>query len=390
MTEQTSPAIPRRPSTVALAILFTITLLAVAALGWIWFTRYAPVHFDVGSGTDINDARTAALIGPLLGLGIFLIALLWLGTWIRARWDITPLPIVVGMIGVLALVFAGRAFWQNMDASQPIRIVTYDCDADATRPRDGAEGVPSGCELAPETAQTTLGTADDPGLEEPDADDATASAFTDLPEGTYDAVLTATGSPATATIILAAETDDGLRPVSRLEHQRGDRWRGTIALHPNLETYTLLRYDSAFPAAPEATLRFTVQQCVGTSAADFDASACTPAPMTTEIVEILPPDDPTEAGRPAMVRIEDDTLILTNLEQRTYTLAPSIELVGNVLLVIPTEDTQAADRTILQQTGGPLGTLEIEVTSETRERAYTIYVIEEGVTFARVRPLPHE
>jgi hypothetical protein len=389
MTEHTPPATtPRVPSTMALAILITITLLAIAALGWLWLTRYAPVHFDVASGDNvtITDARTAAFIGPLLGLGVFLIALLWLGTWIRARWDITPLPIIIGMVGVLALVFAGRAFWQNMDDSQPIRIVAYDCDSGATRPGEGPDGIPDGCALAPEPGDATLGTLDDPAMEEPDDDDTTASAFTDLPRGTYEAVLTATGTPDTATVILAAETDDGLRPVSRLEHRSGDSWRGTIALHPNLETYALLRYDSPYPAAPEATLRFTVQHCTGTSAADFDSTACEPAPMTTQIIDILPPDDPTDAGRPPTVAIEDDTLVLTNLEERTYTLSPAMSLVGNGLLVIPSEDTQTADRNILQQTGAPLGTFEVEITGETRDRAYTVYVIEEGVTFARVRP----
>lgn len=388
MTEQTPPDTTlRHPSTVALAILITLTLLAVATLGWLWLTRYAPVHFDIaGDDVSIKDARTAAFIGPLLGLGVFLIALLWLGTWIRARWDITPLPIIVGIIGVLALVFAGRAFWQNLDASQPIRVVTYDCDADATRLREAAEGIPAGCEIAPETARTTLGTVDDIAMEKPDAGDTTAASFIDLPRGTYEALLATTGTPETATIILAAETDDGLRPVSRLEHEQGEEWRGTIALHPNLETYALLRYDSAYPAAPEATLRFTVQHCVGTSAADFDAGACEPASLTTEIVEILPPEDPANAGRPPMVAIEDDSLVLTNLEERTYTLSPSMSLVGNGVLVIPSEDTQTADRNILQQTGAPLGTFDVEVTGETRDREYTVYVVEEGVTFARVRP----
>lgn len=120
MTEpsRTTPATtPRRPSTVALAILITLSLLAVAALGWLWLTRYAPVHFDVGGDATISDARASAFIGPLLGLGVFLIALLWLGTWIRARWDITPLPIIVGMIGVLALVLAGRAARDVRDRS---------------------------------------------------------------------------------------------------------------------------------------------------------------------------------------------------------------------------------------------------------------------------------
>ena len=85
----------------------------------------------------------------------------------------------------------------------------------------------------------------------------------------------------------------------------------------------------AIAAAPDATLRFTVRHCTGTSAADFDPGACEPAPMTTQLIDILPPDDPTDAGRPPMVAIEDDTLVLTNLEERTYTLSPAMSLVGN-------------------------------------------------------------
>lgn len=387
MTDRATPATtPRHPSTVALAILITLTLIAIAALGWIWFTRYAPVHFDVGGNATITDARTAAFVAPLIGLGVFLVTLLWLVTWLRARWDITPLPIVVGIIGVLALVLAGRAFWQNINDSQPIRVVIYNCESDAALPRESRDGIPDGCEIAPDAGEMTLGTLDDPAMEAPDEDAEAAHVFADLPRGTYDAVLTASGNPDSALLVLAAETNEGVRPVSRLQHELAEDWRGTIALHPNLETYALLRYASPYPAAPEATLRFTVQQCMGTSATDFDTSACEPTTMATEIVEILPPGSGAESGRPPAFTIEGDSLVFSNLEERTYTLTPAIRLVGNEILVIPSEETQTGDQNILQQIGAPLGTFEIEVTGETRDRAYTVYVIEEGVTFAHVRP----
>lgn len=378
-----APPARRPPSTVALAIMITLTLLAVAGLGWVWLTRYAPVHYDIGNAT-LADARDATWVGPLLGLGIALVALLWVVTWALARWEITPLPIIIGMIGVLVLVLAGRAFWLSRDAVQPIQLVTYTCDADASRIRDSAEEIPDGCEPVPEPGGATIGTTGDRDMITSTVDDDRALRFPDLPEGVYDAILTASAQPDTAAITLAARTEDGVRPVSRLEHANGTQWTGNIALHPNLETYLLLMYDSPYPAAPEASLRFTVQQCVGTSVARFDAARCEPATMAVPVVEPVPARGEEDPGRAPFIAIRDDTLVMTNLEERTYTFAPTIALVGNGILVIPSEDTQTADRNILRQEGAPLGTFTVPVTGQTRERAYTVYVIDEGTTFASV------
>jgi hypothetical protein len=375
----------RQPPTIALSILITMSLLVLAGLGWLWFTRYAPVHFDIGDAT-IEDARGARRIMPLIGLGVALLAMAWLAVWVRARWEITLLPIVVGMIGVLAFVLAGRAFWLGIDAAQPIRILTYACEADADRIEPGTATIPEGCELAPEPGHATIGTGGDPAMEEPDDDDTTANAFPDLPPGRYDARLTFAAPDGFASAMLVAETDDGLRPVSRLEHRSGETWSGTIALHPNLETYALLLYASPYEDAPDATITFALQQCTGTSVARFDVDTCSPMAVTMLVVEEVPPSDQASAGRPPTMEIADDTMIVTDLEQRIYTFAPAISLIGNEILVIPAGDDQAADRTILQQTGAPLGTFEIEVTEETRDLAYPIYLIDEGITVAVVRP----
>ena len=97
------PTTPRHPSTIALAILTTVTLLALAGLGWLWLVRVAPLSFDIGDAA-LADARHATWLGPLLGFGVAIVAMLWIAVWARAGWEITILPIVVGIIGVLALV----------------------------------------------------------------------------------------------------------------------------------------------------------------------------------------------------------------------------------------------------------------------------------------------
>lgn len=378
-----APTTSRQPSTVALAIMTTLTLLALAGLAWLWLQRVAPLRFDIGNAT-LADARQAAWLGPLLGLGVALVAMLWVAVWARAGWELTVLPIAIGIAGVLALVLAGRALWQNLDSHQPIRIVAYTCDAGAARPSKSTTDVPDGCELAPDPGTASIGSAEEPDEETPDTADTTANAFPDLPRGTYDARLTTTAGPDAATVILAAQTSDGVRPVSRLSHTSGERWAGTIALHPNLQTYLLLMYDSPYPAVPEATLRFTVQQCVGTTVADFDATTCEPTTMDAPVIKEVPPSNADDAGRPPSTTIEEDTLVLTNLEERTYTFAPAIRLAGNGILVIPTEDTQTADGSILVQDGAPLGTFSIDVTEQTRDRSYTVYLVDEGVTYASV------
>ncbi len=378
-----APTTSRQPSTIALAILTTLALLALAGLGWLWLVRVAPLSFDIGNAT-LADARHATWLGPLLGFGVAVVAMLWVAVWARAGWEITILPIVVGIIGVLALVLAGRALWQNLDTHQPIRIVAYTCDANAARPSKSTTDVPDGCEIAADRGTASIGTAGDPDEETPDASDATANAFPDLPRGTYDARLTTTAETDTASIVLAAQTSDGVRPVSRLSHTSGDRWAGTIALHPNLETYLLLMYDSPYPAAPEASLRFTVQQCIGTTVATFDPATCEPTTMAAPVVETVPSASADDAGRPPAFAIEGDTLIVTNLEERAYTFAPAIRLAGNGILVIPTDDTQTADRSILVRDGAPLGTFSVDVTEQTRDRAYTVYLVDEGVTYASI------
>lgn len=379
------PTRSRHPSTIALSILITVSLLALAALGWVWFTRYAPVHFDVGDAT-IEDARRATRILPLIGLGIALLAMAWLAVWARARWEITLLPIAVGVIGVLAFVLAGRAFWLGIDAAQPIRIVTYACEADAGRLGPEAGTVPDGCEIAADPGRATIGTGDDPAMEEPNPGDTTANAFPDLPPGRYDARLTVTAPDDTASAMLVAETSDGLRPVSPLDHRTGRTWDGTITLHPNLESYALLLYASPYEGAPGATLRFSVQQCTGTSVATFDASTCSPAPVTTLLVEEIPAADAAGAGRPLTVEIADDAMIVSGLEQRTYTFTPAVSLVGNGILVIPEGGDQVADRSVLQQAGALLGTFEIGISANTGDLTYTIYLVDEGITVAVVRP----
>jgi hypothetical protein len=384
---------PRHPSTVTLGIMLILTLLAVIALGWLWFDRYAPVHFNTSKDANIDDARAAARIVPVLWLGVFLIALLWVLTWIRARWKLTLLPTAIGIIGVLALVLAGRAVWQAADAHQPIQVLTYLCEADSARITDRGADIPDGCELAPGPEAATIGTDADPAMEQPNKDDITANSFPDMPRGAYDAVLTTTVPPDTATALLVVETGDTIQPVSRMEHQEDTRWSGTIVLHPNLQTYIVLAYPSPYTPVPDARITFTVKTCSGTSLADFDASACRPTSLDGPFIEEVPLAE-TEAGLPLTQSIDDDTMTLSSLEARTYTFAPSIRggtlRAGRVdMLVIPADDPQESDRNVLDPgSGTAMGSFTVEVDEDTGEIGYIVYVFDDGPTVASAAALP--
>lgn len=374
----------RQPSTAALAILIAVTLLALLALGWIWFTRYAPVHFDVGRNATIVDAEGARFVLPLVFFGIFLIALAWLLSWIIARWRITFLPIVVGTIGVLALALAGYQLWQAFNADRPITVTSYICDADAARVGARAESIPDGCTAAAETGMPTIGTVSDPAMAEPDETEGAAATFDDLPPGRYNALLTVSVPDDTAEGELVTEAGDGLRGVSPLRHQEGTTWSGVITLHPNLDMYAVLFYASPYEPAPDASIRLSVQECTGTSPANFDASACEPASLTRPVVEAIPPED--DPGRPISASLDARGMTFTDLEARSYTFEPADRRA--TMLVIPAEGEQTASRNVLEVTGAsPQGMFTIDVPPDAGEIHYVVYLfVDDSPTIATTGP----
>lgn len=383
---------PRQPSTAALAILLALTLIALLLLGWVWYSRYAPVHYDIGPDTTITDAEGARYILPLIFGGIALIAIIWLATWLLARWTFTIFPMTIAAIGGIALLAALVGAWRGMSNGHEITITTYLCEDDSERITPLSSGLPDGCEAVPDVEGVTLGTTGDPTLVRPDASSNSLSRFSDLPRGTYSATITAQGRSDTASAILATETRNGIRAMSPLQHQGGTTWSGPMTLHPNLETYYLLLYPSQYDEAPNARIRITVQECTGTSLASFDASACEPVPLSGPVVELQPA---SPSGRPAVTSLDTEGMTFTGLEQRTYTFTPelpddALRTGRSDMLVIPADGPQTSDRNVLMlDPEHPQGAFTVEVSEDAENLDYTIYVFVENVTVAHrpdVRP----
>jgi hypothetical protein len=383
---------PRQPSTTALAILLAITLIALLLLGWVWYSRYAPVHYDIGPDVTISDAEGARYILPILFGGVVLIAVFWLVTWFLARWTFTILPMAIAVIGGIALLAALFGVWRGWSNSHEIIVMTYLCEDDAERMTPASDGLPDGCEVVPDIQGVTLGTTGDPTLVRPDASSNSLSRFSDLPRGTYSATITAQGRSNTATAILGTETRNGIRAMSPLQHQQGATWSGPMTLHPNLETYYLLLYPSPYEEAPNAGIRISVQECSGTSLANFDASACQPIPLSGPVAELQPANP---AGRPAATSLDTGGMTFSDLEQRSYTFTPELPvdalLTGRSdMLVIPADGPQTSDRNILVlDAEHPRGAFTVDVTGDEENLEYTIYVFVENITVARrsdVRP----
>jgi hypothetical protein len=377
---------PGVPSLTALAILISISLIGVIILGSLWLTRYVPVHTDFGQDTTLTDAEGARFIVPILFGGLTLIALMWVATWFRARWTITTLPIVMAAISGLALIATFYGFWQSRTNGHDIVVETYICEDAQDRPAPFNDSLPEGCEIAVNAQTISLGTADDPDLIQPDTPSDTIDRFSNLPPGAYDAQISIPGEPDTASVVLAVETDEGIRSLGALQHQKSGTWSGRIALHPDLDTYYVLQNTSTFHAAPEASITFTVRECRGVSLAAFDPAACDPEPFERPIIEEMPvPEEPR--GRPLSIAIDGNGMTLTNLEARSYTFTPTITLASMTtrtptILILPADEPQTRENNVLRPDEAVFGAFTVDITGTSGPLTYNVYVFQESQTVA--------
>jgi predicted lipoprotein with Yx(FWY)xxD motif len=254
-------------------------------------------------------------------------------------------------------------------------------DGDAIPGADVPEASPMASPAA--MGDTTILTAEDPeyGTYFTDAEGMALYIFLS------DALLTTSAPSDTTSAILIAETDDGIRAVSRLDRVEGSTWSGEIALHPNLQEYVVLLYSSPYAAAPDAAIRITVQQCTGTSLATFDPSSCEPVTPSSSILQEVLPADEAERGRPVDISTEDGGITMANLEEREYIFRPTDP--NTDILVIPTGEPQTTDNNVLEvDAASPQGTFTVEIDANSgtsmNEAAYTVYLFDRAPTIAMV------
>jgi hypothetical protein len=372
---------PRHVSKLSVALLVMTTLAALMALALLWATQWVVVNIAADSNSTIDNARRAALATPLFWAGVTMFAALWILLWRWLRWRHIAILIAVTLI---AATFTGLFGWRSQIVDQPVSVTTYHC-APGGNPFEDDHNILENCVTGSAGSQLTLGSFDDRDAYAPETTSGAAARFTGLPVGTYDGYMTSTAPIETASILLATETDDGIRPLRLfgLDDPFGDEartWSAPVRLNPGTSSYLLLYYISPEPAVPEARIIFNLRQCASTSPTAFDPAGCKPMAADDWILrDVTSGTDPATSREPIRTR-DEDTVTYTNLEARTWRFTPNpgnqaITASGYGFLVIPTDGPQTADANILALS--PESRQEefsVEITPDSGTIAFTIYI----------------
>jgi hypothetical protein len=357
------------------------TLAALVALALLWATQWVVVNNPSDSSSTIDNAERAALATPLFWLGVTVLGTLWILLWRWLRWRHIAIPIAVTL---LAAALSGLLLWRSQTVDQPVSVTTYHC-APGENPFENGESILENCVPGAAGSQLTLGSFDDRDAFAPETTAGAVASFTGLPVGTYDGYMTSTAPIETASILLAAETDDGVRPLRLfgLDDPFGGEartWSAPVRLNPGTSSYLLLYYLSPEPTVPDARITFDLRQCTGTSPTSFDPAGCEPMTVDRWILrQVTSEPGPASFREPIRTR-DGDTVTYSNLEARTWRFTP---IVGNQaittsdygFLVIPSDGPQTADANVLAiSPESRQEEFSVEVTPDSGTIAFTIYV----------------
>ena len=383
---------PRRLSGLTIALLIMTTLAAIVALALFWVSQWSVTHISSDSTASINDARRAAWATPLFWVGIAAIAILWVGLWRWLHWHLIAIPIAVTLA---AASLAGFFLWHSQTADQPVTITTYQCASDGNPFAEDTSQILNHCTVQAMSTNISIGPSGDRAAFSPNTTGDPTARITGLPVGSYQAYLSTSAPPETASIILAAEERDGT--VSPLGLLRIDdpfsmnprTWSTPVRFSPDYGNYLLLYYPSSQPAFPDASITFHIQQCTTTAPTAFDPAGCQPMPITEWILQDVVIGTGPATWRQPIRAQSGNTVVYTNLEERSYTFMPRIQnqaiTVSNYrFLVIPTGGPQTADANILDlDRESAQESFSVNVTPQAGNQDFTIYVFPLQNTLAR-------
>jgi hypothetical protein len=382
----------RHVSKLSVALLVMTTLAALVALALLWATRWAVVHIASDSTSSIQDADRAALATSFFWVGVTVLGTLWILLWRWLRWRHIGVPVVMV---VVAASLAGLFFWRSQTVDQPVSVSSYLC-APVEDPFGNEASILETCVPDAEGSRLTFGSFEDRAAFAPQTTGSVAS-FTGLPVGSYEGHITTTAPIETASILLAAGTEDGIRPLRLfgLDDPFGGEartWSTPVRLNPGTDSYLLLYYVSPEPALPDARIVFTLQQCADMSPTSFDPTGCRPMTVDDRILRHVTPDTGPASFREPIRTRDGATITYSNLEARTWRFTPDVGSQATTtseygVMVIPADGPQTADANILALS--PVSRQEefsVEITPDSGTIAFTIYVFPVPNIYAATPP----
>lgn len=355
-----------------------VTLLIVLA-------GMALAMLDMARSSGIQPIEAAAepQLTLMIIVGIYaILAGLWTFWFARGRGVRSLATLVCAVLSVALLLAAGTIGWQALTQSRSLTIAPMTCAASGLKVSGG--NPIDGChDSAVETGVRLTGERTDDSWNAT-TDASQTSSFVDLPAGSWTARLTVAGGDDTVAVHVIALRDNRwvrigqLRPS--LDIDSGElRWSGTIGTRETDRELRVQYFASENPAVASASIRFDVRDCTNQSIRTFDASSCQPLREAAVFLQEQSPEG-VRTWRQPRVTIQGTTLVATNLEARTYELAPNYAAIqtatgGTDILIIPSAMDQTEENSVSVPGDSSFA---VEITPSTGVIEYTIYVFPSG------------
>lgn len=372
------------PSSALPGVAAAVTIiLVIGAIALITTNQLANLR-----GRNIENAPQIPLLVPALCLMLLLISIGWV-VWLAKRYDYRHALTKIAMVSTALLIVVTplvtiRAFSSERD----LTVISMTCKAEQLR-YTGAAPLTGCTEEAVDTIVLLEGVESDEQWVPTAAVGNLTRDFTNLPGSKWKALLTVDGPP--DTVAVAAVADDGdsqtrigtFRPYMDVESGQL-RWTSLIPVDTDVSQIRVLFYLSENPAAESASLRFDVRECPGQTVRRFDASRCESFNSAAGFVAEKQAAGPRTWRQPR-ISTEGSTLVVNNLEARTYELEPNYATIeaytqSTDVLIIPSAMPQVEENSI---TVPGESTFEITINENSGEQLFTIYVFPTGPTYAQ-------
>lgn len=372
----------------------TMPLIAAGATVLALIGAVALIALDIlaeARGRHIENVSQPPLTRTLVAAGLLVIALAW-AMWLAKRFGIRHgLTLVATGFTVVLLVATPVIAWRAFTSDRDLTVTSMTCNAEILK-NIGVAPLTDCTEGAVETIVLLEGVKSDE-IWVPDSSTGNLTReFTNLPGGNWDAKLTVDGPEDTVAVVAVADRDGtqeklgSLRPHLDAESGRM-RWSATVPIDGSVSNVRVLFYQSQNPEIGSASLRFDVKQCAGQNVRSFDAARCEPFEGQGSFVMEAPPEENRTWRQPLVTR-EGPSLVVSNLEARTYELIPDYSTIqmytqSTDVLIIPSAMEQVEENSITAPGEAPFP---VKIEENTGELIYTIYVFPTGPTYASAHP----
>ena len=376
------PATHNHPAAITVVAIIGTVVVLIGGL-----TLAALAQLRALQNRPIEQVPTTDLTLAIVAGVFFLIALGW-ALWLRTRYGTRSLRTIIAAAISLVLLVATPVFaWAAFDGGRDLTIATMTCTASAQAA--SANDPLAGCEsTAVDTIVLLQGVNSDSQWTPAAASTNETRAFTDLPAVSWKANLVVDGPESTVTAYALAERDGGWHRIGRLQPALDAasgrlRWSATIAVDANVRNLRVQFVLSEHEAVGSAQLRFVVYACSGQSPRTFAAEDCDAIDIDTALIREATPEG-NRTWRQPVVTYDGGTMVVGNLEARTYTFQPDYTAIqvrtqATDILIIPAAMPQQEANSLALPGAS---SFPIDITSSSGVLEYNIYIFPAGAEFA--------